>query len=89
MLLKETIIVTYSFLIYSCILIAFIYKCRNTLRTALINLLILSIYEGLFLYSISRKTAGIAYQQYYISFIIALSIHSAFNIKGILNSSTE
>jgi hypothetical protein len=89
MLLKEILLITLSFLIYCCILIAFLYRCKNTIQTALINLIILSIYSGLFLYSISRRTEGIDYQQYYITFIIALSIHSAFNIKGIKNTAQK
>lgn len=86
MLLKEILLITASFLIYCCILIAFLYRCKNTIQTALINLIILSIYSGLFLYSISQNNDEINYSQYYIPFIISLSIHSAFNIKGIINT---
>lgn len=89
MLLKEILIVLLSFIVYICILFTFIYKCKNTIQTAVINLIILSIYSGLFLYSISRNIDNLDFCKYYIPFIISLFIHGAFNIKGIINSSKK
>ena len=59
-------------------------KSKNKLRILRVNLIIVGLYSGLFLYKLNYSNSGGSGLVWYFYFILSIGIHSVTNITGII-----
>lgn len=81
---EDNLYLLFCFLIFGLTLCILIFRSKNKLKTALINLIIAGLYSGLFIYNLTFNCSGGSGLVWLVYLLFAVGLHWMVNVIGLI-----